>query len=165
MPSAAALTVTRLPPDDIVAMAQCIAIDTGAFPHQSSQFVLRPVGAPVWVARDVHDAQAGRVLGFLAASRRRPRELYVDGLATAPHARHRGVGRALLHAAIAYAAEAGLDGIALHVWAGNTAAVDLYRSEGFDVVEDLPRFYSRGAFASTHAYRMVRSRSRTASAR
>ncbi|HEX3772423.1 MAG TPA: GNAT family N-acetyltransferase, partial [Polyangiaceae bacterium] len=121
--------------------------------HQSSQFVLRPAGSPVWIARE---EGAPRVLGFLAASRRRPRELYVDGLAAASHARHRGVGRALLRAAIGYAAGEGLASLALHVWAGNAAAVGLYRSEGFDVVQGVPRFYRPGSFASTHAYRMMR---------
>jgi ribosomal protein S18 acetylase RimI-like enzyme len=153
MPSAATLTVTRLPPDDLVAMAQCIAIDTAAFPSQSSQFVLRPADSPVWIARDGAEP---RVRGFLAASRRRPRELYVDGVAAASHARHRGVGRALVRAAVDHAAHAGLAWVVLHVWAGNTAAVGLYRSEGFAIAQDVARFYPPGAFASTHAYRMVR---------
>jgi ribosomal protein S18 acetylase RimI-like enzyme len=152
-PNVSTLTVDRLPAADIVAMAQCIAIDVDSFPYPSSTFVLRAASAPVWIAREGGDP---RVLGFIAASQRRPGELYVDGVATAAGARHRGVGRALVRAAMAYAREAGLGEITLHVWPGNTVAVALYRSEGFAVRLRVPRFYARGLFGSTEAYRMVR---------
>jgi ribosomal protein S18 acetylase RimI-like enzyme len=147
------VTVERLAAPDLVAMAQCIAIDVNAFPYPSSRFVLRSASSPVWVAR--RDGEA-RVLGFLAAGERRGRDLYVEGLATATGARRHGIGRALVHAAIAFAREGRADTISLHVWTGNEAAIGLYRSEGFDVRLLVAGFYRPGVFASAGAYRMVR---------
>jgi len=148
------VTVERLAAPDLVAMAQCIAIDVNAFPYPSSRFVLRSASSPVWVAR--RDGEA-RVVGFLAAGERRGRDLYVEGLATATSARRYGIGRALVRAAVAFARERRADTISLHVWTGNEAAIGLYRSEGFDMRMLVAGFYRPGVFASAGAYRMVRS--------
>jgi ribosomal protein S18 acetylase RimI-like enzyme len=147
------VAVQRLEATDVVAMAHCIAIDVDAFPHPSSRFILRPAGSPVWVARGGPES---RLLGFLAASERRRRDLYVEGLATVSTARRRGVGRALLRAAIHFAREARAETLSLHVWTGNEAAIGLYRSEGFDIRRRVARFYAPGSFASADAYGMVR---------
>lgn len=147
------VVVQRLEATDAVAMAQCVAIDVDAFPYPSSRFVSRSGASPVWVARGAHER---RLLGFLAASERRGRDLYVEGLATATEARRQGVGRALLRAAIDFAREARAATLSLHVWTGNQAAIGLYRSEGFDVRLRVPRFYAPGVFASVDACRMVR---------
>jgi ribosomal protein S18 acetylase RimI-like enzyme len=147
------VTVERLAAPDLVAMAQCIAIDVNAFPYPSARFVLRSASSPVWVAR--RDGEA-RVLGFLAAGERRGRDLYVEGLATATGARQSGIGRALVRAAVAFAREGRAETISLHVWTGNEAAIGLYRSEGFDGRLLVPGYYRRGAFATADAYRMVR---------
>jgi RimJ/RimL family protein N-acetyltransferase len=47
--------------------------------------------------------------------------------------RGRGIGRRLLHAALAAAQELGLERVELEVFASNTPAVKLYESEGFEI--------------------------------
>jgi ribosomal protein S18 acetylase RimI-like enzyme len=148
-----AVTVERLAATDVVAMAQCVALDVGAFPHASARFEVRTAASPVWIARGIGES---RVLGFLAARARRG-ELYVDGLAVDASARGRGVGRTLVRRAIQFATECGAHTVSLHVWTGNQAAVDLYRSEGFDILQRVLRFYPPGSFASPDAYRMARA--------
>jgi ribosomal protein S18 acetylase RimI-like enzyme len=148
-----AVTVERLAATDVVAMAQCVALDVGAFPHPSARFEVRAAGSPVWIARGIGES---RVLGFVAARARRG-ELYVDGLAVDAHARGRGVGRTLVRRAIQFAKETRAHSVSLHVWTGNQVAVDLYRSEGFDIHQRVPRFYPPGSFASPDAYRMARA--------
>jgi ribosomal-protein-alanine N-acetyltransferase len=150
--STSAVTVERLSASDLVAMAQCIAIDVNAFPYPSSRFVLRPSASPAWIARSNGESQ---VLGFLSASQRRQGGLYIEGIATAIDARRRGVARALLRACVEFARETHAGAISLHVWAGNVPAIELYRSEGFDVRLRVPSFYRRGLFASVDAFQMV----------
>ncbi len=52
-------------------------------------------------------------------------------LAVAPEARRRGAARALLHAGYDWCRRLGVLKVALHVRAGNDAAIRLYESEGF----------------------------------
>jgi len=148
-----AVTVERLAPTDVVAMAQCVALDVGAFPHASARFEVRTAASPVWLARGIGES---RVLGFLAARARRG-ELYVDGLAVDADARGRGVGRALVRSGIHFAKESRAHTVSLHVWTGNQVAVALYRSEGFDIDQRVPHFYPPGSFATPDAYRMARA--------
>ena len=54
-------------------------------------------------------------------------------LAVAPEVRRRGIGRGLLHACYQWCDQVGALKIGLHVRAGNHAALDLYRSEGFEL--------------------------------
>ncbi|MEV0981578.1 GNAT family N-acetyltransferase [Streptomyces sp. NPDC049915] len=61
---------------------------------------------------------------------------YIRGLAVAEEARGKGVGRALLRAAVAQARGQGFRRITLRVLGHNTGARALYESEGF-VVEGL----------------------------
>ena len=137
-----ARTVELLAPGDLVAMAQCMAIDAGAFPYPSAQFGLRAESARVWVAR----AEAGaRVEGFLAGRVRR-RAMHVEGLAVHPGARRRGVGRALVRAAVDHARAGRLRAIGLHVSVRNRAAIALYEGEGFSSAGRLGDFYPASAF-------------------
>lgn len=128
-------TVERLAPGDLVAMAQCMAIDAGAFPYASAQFGARAATARVFVARE-----DGRVVGFLAARLRR-RTMHVEGLAVEPEGRRAGIGRALVRAAIEHGHATRLEGVSLHVSVTNRAAIRLYESEGFSVVRPLRGFY------------------------
>jgi ribosomal protein S18 acetylase RimI-like enzyme len=147
--------VQPLTPDDLVAVAQCIAIDASAFPYASSPFGTRDSAARAWVARDRGD---GRVLGFLAG-RVRQGALHVEGLAVDAAARRRGVGRALVRACARFArasAERSFRTVVLHVSVANRAAVALYDSEGFVIRRRLPDFYPGGAFdGQRDAYEMV----------
>lgn len=144
-------TIDRLELTNLVGMAQCTAIDAGAFPYPSARFGFRSTGERTWIAR-----QDGRVDGFLAAHVARA-ALHVHGLAVVLAARGQGVGRALVQNAVDSSRDEGLEAVRLHVWVGNTAAVALYRSEGFAVVRRLRGFYPDGAFAGApDAYDMVR---------
>jgi ribosomal-protein-alanine N-acetyltransferase len=132
--------VEPLRPGDVVAFAQCAAIDVTVFPNPS----IPPLqGAPLlWIARP---GREGPVSGFLAATRS-GRVLEISGLAVAPDLRRRGVGRALLGAAVAHARAARWRAVALQVSTANTAALALYDAAGFARVRRLRRFYARWRF-------------------
>jgi [ribosomal protein S18]-alanine N-acetyltransferase len=63
-------------------------------------------------------------------------------LLTATH-RRRGIGRALLEAAFAWARERGMTGLTLRVFPHNEAALALYRSAGFVAVQRRERDVKR----------------------
>jgi ribosomal protein S18 acetylase RimI-like enzyme len=150
--AAGLLLVEPLAPEDIVGVAQCIAIDADAFPYPSTQFGVRSGSARACVARD---AGGGRVLGF-AAGRVRGGVLRLEGLAVDFGARRRGVGRALLREALARARAEGVRAVGLHVSVGNRAAIGLYESEGFVVERCLHGFYPAAAFdGEADAYEMA----------
>jgi len=139
-------TVELLEPGDLVAMAQCMAIDADAFPYPSAQFGLRAESARQWVAREeTGEGRASRVVGFLAGRVRRG-AMHVEGLAVEVGARRHGVGRALVRASVEYAREARLRAVGLHVSVTNHAAIALYEAEGFDVAGRLRGFYPPAAF-------------------
>ena len=135
-------TVERFEPGDLVAMAQCMAIDAEAFPYTSAHFGLKAASACVWVARE---EPFTRVMGFLAGRVRRS-GMHVEGLAVEPSVRRRGHGRALVRASVEYARAAKLRAVGLHVSVNNHAAIALYQAEGFSVVETLRDFYPAAAF-------------------
>lgn len=94
-----------------------------------------PVDVETWAARwrleGTFVAVAGReIVGSLSveASRFGYGEI---GMAVAREWRRRGVGSALLAAAIAWARERGLHKLSLSVFPHNAAAIQLYRKHGF----------------------------------
>lgn len=144
MPAGArTLMVEPLDCTDLVAVAQCIAIDADAFPYASAQFGLRSASRRAWVARGGGES---RVLGFVAGHVRRG-VLHLDGLAVDDGVRRRGVGRALVREAVAHARGDGTRAVALHVSVANRAAIALYQAEGFVVERRLRGFYPPAAFA------------------
>ena len=127
---------------DVLALAQCAALDATAFPHPSLPPRLDGARTGVWVAR----AEAGGpVVGF-ATVRRRGAALEIAGLAVDPGHRRAGLGRALLREAVDEARERGALAVTLHVSTGNAAALALYRAEGFAVLRLQPRFYRADRF-------------------
>ena len=127
---------------DLVALAQCHALDASVFPHPSLPAVLG--GAPnVLVARAT---AGGPAVGFVATRAGRG-VLEIHDLAVAAEQRGRGIGRALLRAAVASARRRGFRAVLLHVSTGNGAALELYTSEGFRAARRLRRFYSSPRFA------------------
>jgi ribosomal-protein-alanine N-acetyltransferase len=141
-----ARTVELLDPADLVAMAQCMAIDTDAFPYPSAQFGSRADSARRWVAReDGNDGRVSRVVGFLAGRVRRG-AMHVEGLAVEVGARRHGVGRALVRVSVEYARATRLRAVGLHVSVANLAAIALYEAEGFRVAGKLRGFYPPAAF-------------------
>src|SRR5215469_8501401 len=148
-------TIDLLEPSDLVAVAQCIAIDAVAFPYASANFGLRSRLSRVLVARE---PPRGRVVGFLAASAHHG-DLYVKGLAVEPDGRRRGIGRSLVRAALAEARRMGAGAVVLNVSVENHAAVALYESEGFAIRHRLRGFYARAAAKGKggDAFEMARS--------
>ncbi|MEU2436533.1 GNAT family N-acetyltransferase [Streptomyces rubradiris] len=85
----------------------------------------------------------GRVLGYVRLARPTPlasnaHVLQIQGFAVAGEARGRGVGRALIRAAVDRARERGARRLTLRVLGHNTPARTLYESEGFAVEGVLP---------------------------
>lgn len=66
-------------------------------------------------------------------------------LLVAAERRGRGIGAALLDAALGEATQAGATVMHLEVAADNLAAISLYRAAGFNETGRRPRYYKRGA--------------------
>ena len=84
----------------------------------------------------------GMVIGRAAAG-----EAEVLSLAVTPPARCRGIGAALLAAAMQEAAGRGASAIFLEVSATNSRALGLYARAGFAAVGRRPRYYANGSDA------------------
>ncbi len=137
---------------DLVALAQCTALDASIFPHPSLPPVLDARIPSVLVAR-----MGTEVIGFVGGVRRGG-TLDIVGIGVAPEHRQRGVGRALVRAAIASATERQFSKIVLHVSTGNEAAVLLYTNEGFRITRTLRGYYSARRFPNNgDAYEMTLS--------
>ncbi len=144
--------VSLLDVSDLVAVAQCMALDATAFPYASAQFGMRSRLSCVLVVRG---EPRRRVVGFLAGTQQR-RDFYVKGLAVDPDVRRRGIGRALVRAGATHARERGAATMVLNVWVGNEAAIALYEAEGFVIRRQLPGFYAHARFgAGGDAYEMA----------
>jgi ribosomal protein S18 acetylase RimI-like enzyme len=98
-----------------------------------------------WLARDgavgfvaeLDDRTAGYALAVVhhrPATPAVPESHWIDldQIAVAPHARRRGVARALCQSVIDHAREQGLDAVQLNVWAFNPEAQALFTSMGFE---------------------------------
>jgi ribosomal protein S18 acetylase RimI-like enzyme len=140
VPRPSTLTIERLG-HDVVAIAQCIAIDADAFPYPSASFAPRNDRRPVWVAR----GEGPRILGFLGAVIG-PELVEVRGIAVDRAHRGRGAGRALLRVCVRSARHLRRSGVMLCVSVTNRAAVDLYASEGFVVNRRVREYYPAGVY-------------------
>lgn len=69
---------------------------------------------------------------------------HVKDLAVHPDARGRGLGRTLLGQALETLAASGAALVKLEVRTTNDAAIGLYRSEGFEPLRRIPRYYADG---------------------
>ena len=69
---------------------------------------------------------------------------HVKDLAIHPDARQQGLGRDLLRRALGALSAAGAALVKLEVRASNDAALSLYRSEGFEPLRRIPRYYEDG---------------------
>ena len=142
-------TIEALDGGDLVALAQCMALDATAFPHASVPMVSG--GVPrTWVAR----ADRG-VVGFVATAAN-GKTLDIIGIAVDPGERRSGIGRALVRTVVGIARERRFRGVTLNVSTANEGAIALYEAEGFVAVERMRRYYNPTRFADGgDAFRMV----------
>jgi len=108
-----------------------------------------------WSARSFRDAlehpsvyfgcarsDAGEVLGYVVAWFVAD-EGEIANLAVAPEGWGRGIGRALLDAALAEATQRGIESVYLEVRDSNARARHLYQSRGFEEVGRRSKYYRR----------------------
>ncbi|HEX8499225.1 MAG TPA: ribosomal protein S18-alanine N-acetyltransferase [Pyrinomonadaceae bacterium] len=91
--------------------------------------------------RNLPEAWTGRRLSGYIAARINADELHVNNLGVWPESRRRGVGAALLGAALDFAARCGAREAVLEVRAGNLPARALYERFGFAVVGERRNYY------------------------
>jgi ribosomal-protein-alanine N-acetyltransferase len=133
------ITLARPSADELAALE---AIELAAFPSGSAGMSLREETerpwARFWLARE-EDASApsGFLLAWDVAD-----ELHVLTVATSVGARRRGIGRALVQAAVASARERRARLVLLEVRRSNAAAIGLYRSAGFAATGIRERYYA-----------------------
>lgn len=121
-------------------LAACQAIERASF-GRSLLDLLAELGRPharVWVARQAPEAPPlGFLLAWIVAF-----EMEIHEVATAPEARRRGVGRALVEAALAEARATRCERVLLEVRESNEAARALYLGLGFLEDGRRRRYYS-----------------------
>ena len=86
------------------------------------------------------DVAGKRLYGFVAA-RVSADELHINNIGVRDEARRRGLGGALLLAALRAGRRLGAESAVLEVRAGNLPAQALYRSQGFEVVGRRRNYY------------------------
>jgi ribosomal-protein-alanine N-acetyltransferase len=101
----------------------------------------RPEAIMLVARRPRADQLTGHALyGFISA-RVSAQELHVNNIGVHEEARRRGIGDALMRAAVASAVRQGACAAILEVRAGNVAAQSLYRRYGFGVVGRRRQYY------------------------
>ena len=91
------------------------------------------------------DQQTGHQLYGFLSGRVSASELHINNIGVHENARRRGVGRALMEAAISAGKKQGSLTAILEVRAGNVAAQSLYRRYGFEVVGRRRQYYREPA--------------------
>jgi len=145
-PAAAPVLVRPMTGEDLDAV---VAVDTASFPwtawsRASFAAELVQVSAGRWYAVASPRRAPSAVLGFVglmaAPSGGGPAD--VTTIAVDPTARRRGIGTALLTAALAEAAARGADEVVLEVAETNAAALALYARHGFAAVGRRRGYYA-----------------------
>lgn len=122
--------------DDLDAV---MAIELRAYPFPWSRGIFRDclrAGYPAWVLQ----RDDGELIGYgvlsIAAD-----EAHVLNICAASHVQGRGHGRRLLLALLKIARGRGVQRVFLEVRPSNTAAIALYKDEGFGEIGRRPRYY------------------------
>ena len=71
-------------------------------------------------------------------------EGHITNVAVSPEARRKGVGRALVEESLRLGRESGLRGFTLEVRETNEAAIELYKSFGFETAGKRKNYYGQG---------------------
>jgi ribosomal-protein-alanine N-acetyltransferase len=122
-----------------------VAIEKDGFAHPWSRELVERELAHAWsrIVLAVEDGPDGqeRILGFVIYWVVHD-EIHVLNVATAPEARRRGVGRALMDAAADEGRRRGATLVTLEVRRSNAAALALYRALGYRQVGVRPGYYA-----------------------
>ena len=122
--------------DDLEAIVAIERLSFGdPWPERAFRDALGDPGLVFLVASDGESA-VGYVIGWFVAG-----EGEIANLAVAPAVRGRGIGGALLDAALALGSGVGTEAVFLEVRESNAAARALYRSRGFEVVGRRQGYY------------------------
>jgi ribosomal-protein-alanine N-acetyltransferase len=103
--------------------------------------LLRPESIMLVARRARADEQTGHTLYGFLSGRVSARELHINNIGVHETARRRGIGHALMDAAIEAGKRQGASRAILEVRAGNVAAQALYRRYGFEVVGRRRQYY------------------------
>lgn len=101
----------------------------------------KPEALMLVARRNSPELETGRRLSGYIAARLNADELHVNNLGVWPESRRRGVGGALLRAALEHAARCGANEAVLEVRAGNLPAQAMYERFGFAVVGRRKNYY------------------------
>ena len=101
----------------------------------------KPQAVMLVARRNAPEAGTGRLLSGYIAARINADELHVNNIGVWPDSRRRGVGGALLAAALDFAARCGACAAVLEVRAGNLPAQAMYERFGFAVVGERKNYY------------------------
>ena len=104
-----------------------ISVKPDAYWAEMTRSVTKPGRHVMVIAED--EGPVGMAFGLVDGQR--PERAHLGGMWVAPSARHRGVGRALADAVLAWARERGFADIVLWVTDGNAEATALYERLGF----------------------------------
>lgn len=142
--SSDAIEVRRLTTADPALVDALEALDRAVFPTPSLAVEAELARDFAWLFAATRGAE---LVGYLLAWRLAD-ELEIHDVATAPSARRRGVGRALVEATVALARCHGgsppTSAIFLEVRRGNEAAIRLYEGAGFQTVGERRGYYENG---------------------
>jgi ribosomal-protein-alanine N-acetyltransferase len=126
-------------------LPRLMAIEAAGFPHPWSENLLRAELAHAWshlvAAEEAGPGGMARILGYIIFWLVHD-EVHVLNVGTAPEARRRGVGRALMIRAEEVGRGKGARLSTLEVRRSNTPAIALYRSLGYREVGVRPRYYA-----------------------
>ncbi len=127
------MQISRLTPADHSAVLDIAAeVETPVDAEELTRDVAR-----VWVARDEPSEVAGFLLAWAVAD-----EVHLINIATRPQLRRRGIGQALMVTLLDFAAQMRARLIVLEVRRSNSAAIRLYRSNGFCAIGVRRGYYS-----------------------
>jgi ribosomal-protein-alanine N-acetyltransferase len=126
-------------------LPRIMEIEAAGFLHPWSERLLRAELGHPWsslLAAVAPDAGGGeRILGYLISWLVHD-EVHILNVGTAPEARRRGIGRALMEAAAEAGRRKGARLSTLEVRRSNLPAIGLYRSLGYREVGVRPRYYA-----------------------
>ena len=126
-------------------LPRIMEIEAAGFPHPWSEALLRAELGHAWssllAAVEGGEGGAERILGYIIFWLVHD-EVHVLNVGTAPESRRRGIGRALMEAAVEAGRSRGARLSTLEVRRSNQAAIALYASLGYSQVGVRPRYYA-----------------------